>query len=456
MKSEPSPPETARERARTLARKYGWNATTFQTLGPGFRYFFVGDGYVAYADTGASWIAAGAPVCPPGAIYRTTLAFLAEARSQKKRAVFFGAEPPVLDATEGLLDSIQIGEQPVWDPRDWATSLASHSSLRAQFRRARAKGVTVLQVDDEQRHSLESEVNGLVARWLATRSMPEMGFLVTVRTLFGSGDATHFVAWRDGHAIGLATVIPVPGRNGLFIEHLVRDPSAPNGTVELLVDAVFTHAASAGATWLTLGLAPLAGRVPEPLRLARHRLRWLYDFEGLHHFKAKLRPHHWIPISLAYPPIQGALTSTLDALRAFAAEGFFRFGLRFLSIGHPLVLTLLALLLVPWTLLLALASPGAWFAGNATIQYAWVAFDTLIVFGLFRLVRRPSWKLALGLALAASADAILTPLEAIAWNVPRLHTGLEVVIVLLACLAPCLAAFVLWGTASRLRSLQVQ
>ena len=54
----------------------------------------------------------------------------------------------------------------------------------------------------------------------------------------------------------------------------------------------------------TLGLAPLAGQMPGPLRAARALGTPLYDFRGLRAFKGKLRPGRWDPILLAYPGAQ--------------------------------------------------------------------------------------------------------------------------------------------------------
>jgi phosphatidylglycerol lysyltransferase len=107
-------------------------------------------------------------------------------------------------------------------------------------------------------------------------------------------------------------------RQGWFIEHVVRLPAAPSGTVELLVDAVMRWASEQGSTWLTLGLAPLSGDVPLLLRLARKRMAFLYNFDGLRRFKAKLRPVEWHPIYVSYPPAQGAFLSMVDVLTAFA------------------------------------------------------------------------------------------------------------------------------------------
>ena len=55
--------EADRARALALVERHGWNATAFQTVEPGYSYFFHDDdACVAYVDTGSAWVAAGAPL----------------------------------------------------------------------------------------------------------------------------------------------------------------------------------------------------------------------------------------------------------------------------------------------------------------------------------------------------------------------------------------------------------
>jgi phosphatidylglycerol lysyltransferase len=444
------PASPSRSRAHDIARTHGWNATSFQTLGRGFSYLFHEDGYVAYVDTGSAWVAAGAPVCSDDALASAVDAFVAAARAAGRRSCFFGVEARLLDAATAALDRVPIGEQPVWSPLEWLDSLKEHPSLREQLRRARAKGVVIRQLSRKEPAAIAEQLPRLLGRWLSTRAMPPLGFLVAVPHAFESVDGERFVALRDELVVGVACVIPVPGRNGWFLEHLLRDPDAPNGTVELLVDAVMRWAAERGSSWLTLGLAPLAGDVAPPLRLAQQRLRWLYDFEGLRRFKAKLHPRDWVPIYLAFPRSRSAALAMFDALNAFATGGMLSFGGRFILRGHPAVIGTLGALLVPWTALLAGAPAEDWFAGHAAVKWAWVAFDLALLAGIAQLLRRPSWRLATLLAAAASLDALLTPLEAAFWNLPYLESFAALVLVLLACLAPLLAALAFGGASRRL------
>jgi phosphatidylglycerol lysyltransferase len=131
------------------------------------------------------------------------------------------------------------------------------------------------------------------------------------------------VAERAGAVVGLASAAPVPARGRLFIEHFVRAPDAPNGTVELLVDGVMQRAR---APEVTLGLAPLTGAVSRWLRLARWLGKPLYDFAGLRAFKAKLRPDTWEPVYLCVAHDASTLVALRDALRAFAGGSLVGFG----------------------------------------------------------------------------------------------------------------------------------
>ncbi len=448
---EPSPSsEGARERALELVRRHGWNATAFQVLGPGFRYFLCEDGCVAYVDTGSAWVAAGAPIASADELAAVARAFFDAARRAGRRACFFGTEDRFVHRTHSFTRSIWMGEQAVWDPREWERTLGQSASLREQLRRARAKGVTVRPVsrDELEAGPLAREARELMERWLATRAMPAMGFLVELGAT--SEERRDFVAERAGHVVGIAQVIPVPRRGGWFVEHLLRDPRAPNGTVETLLDTVMRWANAQGSTWLTLGLAPLAGDAPWPLRFARRSVPFLYDFEGLRRFRAKLRPNGWSPIHLTCPTGQSIVRSVVDVLSAFAKDGLVWFGLRTIARGPSVLLGFLTVLLVPWTGLIAVA-PLRFFAGLAVVKWAWVAFDLGLVVGLTAFLRSPSVRLATLLALAVTLDATLTTVQAGLTLEHWASSGADVLVVAIACLAPAFAAFVLWGARARVR-----
>ena len=351
-----APPIDDRARVLELVSRYGACATAFQTLEPGYRYFWAagGNACVAYVDTGSAWVAAGEPIAAPGDAADAASAFLSAAGSAGRRACFFGTERPLVATQREPLRALSIGEQPVWDPRTWAQSLAGHRSLREQLRRARAKGVRVRELTPAELGApeLRERVTRLTERWHAAHGLAPMGFLVQVEPFEFAAQRRAFVAERAGEVVGFASAVPVPARGGWFLEDLLRDPGAPNGTGELLVHALMQWASDAHCTWLTLGLAPLAGSVPRLLRWARACSKPLYDFGGLRAYKAKFRPHSWQPAYLCYPRTQSSWLTVVDTLTAFARGSLFRFALSTLSrsAGSSRVRAYAALL-TPWALL---------------------------------------------------------------------------------------------------------
>jgi hypothetical protein len=443
------------ERALGFLKRFGWNATSFQCLEPGFRYWFdpAGEGFVAYVDTGAAWVAGGAPIADADHLARVASRFTGEALTQRRRVSFFAVERRLLRSTE--FRAIPIGEQPVWDPTRWQESLAASRSLREQCRRARAKGVTVRPVGaDELAAPAAPErrrVDRLIDRWTARHRLPPMGFLVQVYPYSFPGERRFFAAERAGAMVGFLAMVPIYARRGWLIEDLLRDPSAPNGTAELLVDAAMRGAAELGSCYATLGLAPLAGQVSGWLRAAARLGAPWYNFDGVRAFKARLRPLAWEPIYVARPPGQSELATVRDILSAFAHGQLLRFGLRSLFRMPEIGIRALTLLLIPWTLLLGLAAPARWFPSRA-VQLAWTGFDLALLALLAALWQRPRAWLATLLATLVSADALFTIAEVLSFNLPLRPSGPGWIFLAGAVAGPVAAAIFLAIAARQIRA----
>ena len=439
--------DETRARVLSLLKRHGWNSTSFQVVEPGFDYWFDGeDACVAYVDTGGAWVAAGGPIAPRERLAEVTARFEARAAEAGRRACFFAIETRLLEATP--LQALVLGEQPVWDPRRWEAGVREGRHLREQLRRARAKGVLVREVAAPELLAsgspVRAGVDGLMGRWLESRRMAPMGFLVQLSPYARAEERRSFVAEREGQVVGFLSAAPVYARAGWFVQHLLRDRQAPNGTVELLVDALMHTVAGEGCGYVTLGLAPLAGAVPRSLRLVRRLGKPLYDFEGLRAFKSRLRPQAWDPIHLARrASAPGLWLSVYDSLRAFAGGSLVRFGVASLLTRPLLLVWLLAVLLVPWTVLLALPVTASHFPSRA-VQGAWVLFDIGLTVGLFSLVRRWRPGLALLLASLITGDACLTLAEALLYNLPRAQGLGDWLVMGVAVLAPSLAAVLLF------------
>jgi phosphatidylglycerol lysyltransferase len=439
-----------RPRVLALLKRHGWNATSFQILEPGFRYWFdvgpAGDrACVGYVDTGRAWVAAGSPVASPERFAEVSARFAEAAAAARRRVCCFATELRFHDGVQW--SSMRVGDQPSWAPADWTSVLRDSRSLREQLRRAQAKGVAVRSLGPDELapgRPIRVALDALIARWLASRSIAPMGFLVHVDPFTFPDERRYFVAERDGRVVGFLSAIPIYARPGWFFEDFLRDPDAPNGTVELLVDAGMRAAAAAAIPYVTLGLVPLSGEIGPWLRAARRWGKALYDFDGLRAFKAKLKPRSWDPIYLSYPAGRSGFVAMFDTLSAFSRGGLLRFGLETLLRGPAIVMRVLAVLLLAWTALLALPGAARWFPSPAW-QLGWVGFDVVLAVSLLALSYR--WRAALAdvIATAVTADAALTLGQAIVYDLPRRRGPLDVAVAVIAVCAPTVASILLWN-----------
>ena len=298
------------ERARELVLKYGWNSTSYQIINPGIRHWFskTNEAVVGYVSSHNVRVAAGAPVCAHERLTEVAAEFETDAARAKEKVCYFCAEAR-LEAV--YLNSpaharMLLGAQPVWQPKDWTEIVAKHKSLRAQLNRARNKGVGVAEWSTEKAHDNPALLDCL-RQWLSAKGLPPLHFLVEPNTLARLSNRRVFVAERGDDIVGFVLLSPIATRNGWLFEQFIHKPGAPNGTVELMIDAAMRVLAENGYDYATLGLSPLSTRAQvepfdNPLWL-RVLLAWMrkhgqrfYNFDGLDAFKAKLQPEKWEPV----------------------------------------------------------------------------------------------------------------------------------------------------------------
>lgn len=439
--------ETA-TRALAILRAHGRCTVSFQLLETGFRHFFHDDGFVAYVDTGSAWVAGGPPIGPSHRLRTLAVAFERAAERAGRRVCYFGVESETLGLLRGR--STCIGSQPIWDPQGWPAARERSSSLRYQLRRAARKGVTVREVAAAEladpRSSTRRGIERVIARWQRRRPMAPMGFLVDLQPFEHGAERLTMVAERGGRVVGFLAAVPVYGRAGWFFEDLLRADDAPNGTAELLFDAGLRVVANRGALLVTLGLAPLVGDVPGPLRSVRRLAQPLYDFEGLHAFKRKLSPTWWEPVYLVGDPVWLAF---FDSLVAFARGSLVRFGLRTFLRGPAIVLWMLAGALAVWIVIVALVAPTQWFP-SAWAQTAWIVVHWLLLAGLVELARRHRPWLTVALAVAATSDLLTTVV--LGADTLGARGAAARVTFLVSAAGPLVASVVLWGVHRRERT----
>lgn len=309
-RSPGAPAEACIERVRQIVQRHGWNATAFQLVNPGIDHWFSQrhEAVIGYVRKGKVRVVAGAPVCKTFDLEDVLEEWEDEVGRAGQRTCYFGSAgrlQQLLSARRGY-STVLLGAQPVWDPREWSDIVQADPSLRAQFNRALNKGVEVSEWSVERALG-DVGLRQCLQEWLATRGLPPLHFLIEPETLERLEGRRVFVAERDGKPVGFVIASPIPLRNGWMTEQFIRGRSAPNGTVELMIDATARAVGASGASYLTMGLVPLSKRAPDAatqnpwwLRLAlgwvRAHGRRFYNFGGLESFKSKFHPQYWEPI----------------------------------------------------------------------------------------------------------------------------------------------------------------
>lgn len=445
---ELSPPE-----AWQLLRQHSRSTLSAQAMGPGYRYLRTPEALVAFVEAGGSWVAAGPPVVlasrgdvTAAALGQAARAFVGHAGVHRRRCVFFGIEPA--QAVAMGCTFVPLGDEMVLQPQPWLRVSRKERGLASQLRRAKKRGITVSCVPEIQAAPgtpLHHTISQLSRVWQAQHAMPAMQFVVALRPLRRGVGQKLYVAQCAASVVAFAVVLPVGSSQcaGWLIEHIVRHPRAPNGTAELLINSILEDLPQAHE--VSLGLVPLSGSLPRPLRAARALGGLFYNFSGLLTFKRKLRPQLQRPLGLAYPGSPtglGHLAALWALLRAFAGGTLTGFVMRLLARGPLPVLMAMAAVLPLWMYGLSRLPTDLWFVAP-WVQQAWLLFDGGLFFALCFMLRAPTVGSLWALALVVSLDAAVTLLEALIYPGPKHLFGL--VLHAVGVGAPTASAVMLWG-----------
>jgi phosphatidylglycerol lysyltransferase len=308
---------TARRRSRTpdptgellrLQTLYGYNPHSLVSIAPGAQLWSTPDidGAIIYGEFGRVWLAAGDPLAALEDMAELARQFASFAR-RKNRVVAFVPSSAAFAHTvvPSGFNAVKVGASPYFDLQTWNPRGDAAKKMRAGVNQARRAGVEVAMVPDVVDELLKQETARLCLDWLdSRRSATTFGWLVALDPFLHSEYKKYFAARVNGKLVGFLAASPIPARKGWYLEDVLRDPGAPDGTPTLLVVEALTKLKAEGAALATLGTAPLSVDGPNDLptehrmasralEVAARRLAGFYNFEGLRRFKGKFVPSWW-------------------------------------------------------------------------------------------------------------------------------------------------------------------
>jgi lysylphosphatidylglycerol synthetase-like protein (DUF2156 family) len=309
---------TARRRSRLpdptgellrLQTLYGYNPYSLASIAYGASVWSTPDidGAIIYAEFGHVWLVAGDPLAPLADMAELARQFAAFAK-RKKRVVAFvptSAEFARLITPDDFM-AVKVGASPYFDLKTWNPRGDCAKKLRAGVNQARRAGVEVEMVSEGLDESLKKETAQLCMSWLSSRrSATTFGWLMALDPFLHSEYKKYFAARVNGKLVGFLAAGPIPARKAWYLEDVLREPDAPQGTATLLVVEALAKLKAEGVTLATLGTSPFATDGPNDvpssehrmidraLQLASQRLGAFYNFEGLRRFKGKFVPSWW-------------------------------------------------------------------------------------------------------------------------------------------------------------------
>ena len=296
---------------------YGYNAHSLVSIAPNARLWSCAqiDGAITYNEFGKVWLVPGDPLAHPDDVAELTRRFVEAAREEGRFAAFMPATARFARQAAPLgLHAVKIAAAPYFDLTTWGPRGDRAKKARAGVNQARRAGVRVNEVETVD-ETLKREAALLCRSWLkARRCAVKLGWLFELDPFQHSSRKKFFTA-RDeaGKLVGFLAASPMPAREGWYLEDVLRLPTAPAGTSDLLVVEALNKLQRAGAKLATLGTSPLAregGHVPEVcnhelvenvLRIVTSCFSGFYNFEGLRRFKTKFAPSWWESEYLLFP-----------------------------------------------------------------------------------------------------------------------------------------------------------
>lgn len=293
-------------------------ANGYLSMEPGLRAFQTADGALTWVGHRHTAFAVGGLHVAPGGgdAARLAQAFrdALRAAGYRRALVFPAAEderPPL--AAAGV-QTLSVGAEAFLDADDWTLRGKRRADLRQMVNRGTKRyGIRVREVK-----SFEAAGRGgpLYERWLSNRPAGHRMRLLIGTPCFDRPAARRYFIADQGAgepAQALATLTPGWGGRGWGVDVMARDPSAPAGTMEVLLSDLIQRTFDEGGRVFSLGASPMLERTPLPppdSGLLRPVFRWLlasrlgnrlFRFRSLGHFKDKFSPR-WEPVYMGAWP----------------------------------------------------------------------------------------------------------------------------------------------------------
>ena len=267
--------------------------------------------FLAYADTGRTYVTKGDPVGDPEAARHLIWTLREMADKAGRRCAFYGVTQTHLPTYLDLgLQVLKIGEVARVDLTTFTLDGSSRRDFRQAVNKAQREGYAFEILRKADVPAAFAGLRAVSDAWLAARNGNEKGFSLGACTADYLAQFDHallrHVATR--RIVAFANLMQGAGRAELSLDLMRHDPTAPKFTMDALFGNIMQWGKAEGFHWFSLGAAPLSGLENRRLASLWNRVggfvydhgEQFYHFEGLRAYKQKFDPV-WTPEYLACP-----------------------------------------------------------------------------------------------------------------------------------------------------------
>ncbi|OZA01584.1 MAG: hypothetical protein B7Y02_17530 [Rhodobacterales bacterium 17-64-5] len=267
--------------------------------------------FIAYADTGRTFVAKGDPVGDPQAARQLIWDLRELADKAGRRCAFYGVTQTYLPTYLDLgLSILKIGEVARVDLHNFTLEGSARRDFRQAVNTALREGYTFEIIRKADVPAAFPALKSVSDAWLAARKGSEKGFSLGACTLDYLSYFDHAVLrhGQGGPIVAFATLLQGATHAEVSLDLMRHASTGPKYAMDALFGHIMLWAKASGFRWFSLGAAPLSGLENRRLASMWNRIggvvydhgEQFYHFEGLRTFKQKFDPI-WTPEYLACP-----------------------------------------------------------------------------------------------------------------------------------------------------------
>jgi phosphatidylglycerol lysyltransferase len=295
-------------RAERIVRAQDSSAAGLALLGDKHLLFSAsGRSFLMFGVRGRSWVGLFDPVARDDEAAELVWRFIDLARASGGRPAFYQVRPQMLPLyLDAGLRLFKVGEQALVPLADFSLRGTHRAALRHALNRGEREGLSFHVIPPEAVAPALPELRRVSAAWLARRRAAEKGFSLGAFTDEYVARQGVAAVYQGDAMVAFATLMTTDTKEDASVDLMRYVPSAPPGTMDVLLVRLLLHFKSEGYRRFDLGMAPLSGIEERAFSPHWHRLAHLlfehgesfYNFRGVRSFKDKFAPI-WEPRYLA-------------------------------------------------------------------------------------------------------------------------------------------------------------